>query len=111
MANETRNMKGFELYSWLKDGHIVYTLLFGTNRNKDMAEVLRPNPEDRFDDLPALKIRLRSLEKGQHIFWLNSQMPTEKIPSLAFPPEETIQDLLKTVHQLGLELIIPDPMK
>ncbi|MBL8152308.1 MAG: hypothetical protein JNN15_20475, partial [Blastocatellia bacterium] len=47
------SMKGYELYSWQAEDRWCFSLLLGTNRLKDFAEITAPN--SRLSDIDALK--------------------------------------------------------
>ena len=90
-------MKGYELYSWEKDGTWYFSLLVGTNRLKTVEEIQDPATALKgFDDLKPV---LESLASGQYISWSAAD-------PLTFPSEEMIQQVSQICQEQGLELFI-----
>lgn len=61
---QQRNMKGFELYVWSNQEKTLYTLLPGTNRNKDSAEIYNPKVAVEW---PMIKQRLDNIADSQYV--------------------------------------------
>ena len=90
-----KSMKGFELYSWQVGDQWVFALLVGTNREKTLAEIQATDV--RLDGLDELQAVLTSIPAGEYVTWLSRD-------SLAFPPEEIIQQVQEICAKQGLEL-------
>jgi hypothetical protein len=90
-------MKGYELYSWERDGTWYFSLLVGTNRLKTVEEM--QDPATALEGIDELKPVLESLARGQYVSWTAAD-------PLAFPPEETIQQVQQICQDQGLELFI-----
>jgi hypothetical protein len=91
------SMKGFELYSWKKDGKWYFSILIGTNREKTLAEIQAAEATKKgMDDLKAV---LKSIPAGQYVTWSTREQ-------LAFPPEDLIQQVQQICKDQGLELNI-----
>ena len=59
--------KGVELYSWQQAGTWCFSLLPGTNRNKEPSEVRHPTAA--ICSVALLKARLATLAPGELVFW------------------------------------------
>ena len=59
--------KGVELYSWQQDGTWCFSLLPGTNRNKEPSEVHHPSAA--VCSVALLRARLATLAPGELVFW------------------------------------------
>lgn len=69
--------KGMELYSWKPtDGDWHFSLLPGTNRQKSVSEVTKP--EYTIVGVDHLKQKLAVLVKGESVFWRN--LAEEPVP-------------------------------
>ena len=83
--------KGMELYSWQNvDGDWLFSILFGTNRNKTIKEVKAfvmdiSEIEDCFCNMPV----------GENIFWLSSAQDTTTSEMRTFPqpPDNIINEV------------------
>jgi hypothetical protein len=87
--------KGMELYSWKpggKDWH--FSLLVGTNRQKPISEITKP--EDTIVGVEALKEKLSLLAREEKVFWSN--MAEDPVP------QKTVEDLIKFCEGLDIKL-------
>jgi hypothetical protein len=91
-------MKGFELYSWQEHGSWKFSLLVGTNRNKQLEEIKAPAVV--LQNLEELKRKLAALDQGEYITWLN----TSRIPGLSLAPVAMVQEMRRYCKTLGLIL-------
>ena len=99
--------KGYELYSWMENGTIVYSLVPGTNRNKSLDEILHPQSGQRFENISALKKKIASLPEGEQIIWSNAVVDKKDRPRLVYPDIEVVKDLEKMARQADIELTVP----
>jgi len=112
-----RSMKGYELYSWSRDGKWYFTLMTGTNRNKTGEEIL--SGEDYISEagpviihaagIDAIKAALGKMPRGEQIAWL---VPVESVTAtgtakFAVPSILVISNLKEYAGQRGLELKVP----
>jgi hypothetical protein len=90
-------MKGYELYSWQQDGQWYFSVLIGTNREKNLEEIQASDVTlQGIDELQGV---LESIPAGQYVTWL---LPD----GLAFPPDETIQEVEDACKAQGLNFSI-----
>lgn len=89
------SMKGYELYSWEKNGEWYFSILIGTNREKTLEEI--QSPDAVLQGMDELKAALESIPAGQYVTWSAPE-------PLAFPPEDLIQQVQKICKEQGLEL-------
>jgi hypothetical protein len=91
------SMKGYELYSWQQDGQWYFSVLIGTNREKNLEEIQASDVTlQGIDELQGV---LESIPAGQYVTWL---LPD----GLAFPPDETIQEVEDACKAQGLNFSI-----
>lgn len=98
-------MKGYELYSYRDDaGDWYYTILIGTNRQKNAAEVTAAAVKG----IPALAAQIKGLAPGAEVFWSNRVDPSQAqgLPGLAFPPAQTIDDIKALFKSGNLTLVV-----
>jgi hypothetical protein len=108
-------MKGYELYSWQEEGEWRFSLLTGTNRNKNLEEIT--SSEDRGIEngwvnlhaagVDELKTLLSRLPEGEFVFWNNGPfviLPEGTDSPLALPPAEIIDILKVHAEPCGLDL-------
>ncbi|OGO14507.1 MAG: hypothetical protein A2Z02_03920 [Chloroflexi bacterium RBG_16_48_7] len=110
------SMKGYELYSWSRDGQWYFTLITGTNRDKTTEEII--SGEDYISEAglvkicatgtDALKSAFSKIQGGEQIFWLAQPRPgsTAGTVNFALPPAQTVNNLKEYARQRGLELQI-----
>ncbi len=89
------SMKGYELYSWEKDGGWFFSILVGTNREKTLEEI--QSPDATLKGMDELEAALESIPAGQTITW-SAPKP------LAFPSEDLIWQVEEICKGQGLEL-------
>jgi hypothetical protein len=94
-----QSMKGYELYSWQRDGDWHFALLVGTNRIKTHDEVT--SPEAGVQGTEALKRELSRLPKGEPVVW-----SPLRVAGLTMPPNDTISEINEYSAQLGIQLEI-----
>jgi hypothetical protein len=86
---EKRAAKGVELYSWkTRDGSFLYSLLWGTNRNKTDREIKAP--PCTLKSTAALRPALGRLAKAEDVFWANELCPRK---DCSYPPDEVVKTL------------------
>jgi hypothetical protein len=95
------SMKGWELYSWQKDGEWLFSLLEGTNREKSRAEIQAP--EVTLEGIDALQTGLELIAPGQYVTWWS---PSWVEAGLAFPSDEMIAEVERICDQRELGLSI-----
>lgn len=91
------SMKGYELYSWEKDGQWYFSVLIGTNREKTLEEI--QSADVALKGIDELKAVLKSIPAGQYVTWLSKD-------GLTFPPDEIIQGVENICETQGLSLSI-----
>ncbi len=91
------SMKGYELYSWEKDGQWYFSVLIGTNREKSLDEI--QSSDVTLKGIDGLKAVLETIPAGQYVTWLSRD-------GLAFPPDEVIQEVEDTCKSQDLKLSI-----
>jgi hypothetical protein len=95
------SFKGWELYSWNREGHWHYSLLPGTNRYKNWSEIEAAG----MGDVENLKRSLNRLDEGESVFWFHFY---EGPPGqLSYPPDEVQRQLTEVCAQRGLKLARP----
>lgn len=92
-----KSMKGYELYSWEKDGQWYFSVLIGTNREKSLDEI--QSADVTLKGIDRLKAVLKTIPAGQYVTWLSRD-------GLAFPPDEVIQEVEDACKVQGLNLSI-----
>ncbi len=109
-----RSFKGYELYSWEKEGQWHFTLITGTNRVKTMEEIT--SEEDFISETGWVKIQvvgadaikdvLSRLPEGESVFWcdeLHIGQSTET--DLQLPPEGIADAIEEYAKQCGLDFV------
>jgi len=91
------SMKGYELYSWEKDGQWYFSVVIGTNREKTLEEI--QSADVALKGIDELKAVLKSIPAGQYVTWLSKD-------GLTFPPDEIIQGVENICETQGLSLSI-----
>jgi hypothetical protein len=94
-----RSMKGFELYSWQAKNAWQFSILIGTNRNKQGQEIKAP--EVVLHNLKALEDQLGKLAKGEQLIW-----DTNSFEWLNLPPLDQVQAIRRRCKTQGLVLQI-----
>jgi hypothetical protein len=89
------SMKGYELYSWEKDGEWYFSILVGTNREKTLDEI--QSADATLQGVDELIAALKPIPAGLYITW-------SAFDPLAFPPEDLIQQVAEFCTEHRLEL-------
>jgi hypothetical protein len=112
------SMKGYELYSWQEGGQWRFTLVTGTNRNKNLEEIISGDENTGADGwvnlhvtgVDALKAVLGRIPSGEFVSWLGGQgVTTLAQPAdvkLEFPPGDIINEIKEHAGKCGLEFYI-----
>lgn len=98
------SVKGYELYSWRAGDGWHFTLITGTNRHKNLEEIVseeRVSAENGWvkitvQDIQSLKLILGRLPGSEQIFWLDGKLvESSNGPNIIhFPPKEIIEQVL-----------------
>lgn len=107
-------MKGYELYSWQVEGQWHFTLITGTNREKELEEIISdengvtPDGWVRISvqGVDAVQRLLSGLPPGEEIFWLVLRSGPPFVISL--PPQEIIDTVKAICAQWGLTLHVSE---
>jgi hypothetical protein len=110
-----RSMKGYELYSWEKDGKWHFTLTTGTNRLKSVEEIISGESTVSEDgwvktsvtSVDDIKEVLARLPPGEEVSWIGQQWREQagtKTGGIILPPEKIIQELQEHCEGLYLRL-------
>jgi len=107
--------KGYELYSWQREGGWQFKVLPGTNRNKSYEEIYSDILDDSFyhrtaDSIDKLKIVLERLPEGETLYWTDDSSligTQESMPDIIFPDEDVITEVqaLCTGFNLSIYLV------
>jgi len=89
------SMKGYEHYSWREGNEWNFSLLIGTNREKTLGEI--KDAKIVLRGVNALTSALEQMPAGQYITWSSRD-------TLAFPPDEVIEQVEKVCSDRGLIL-------
>lgn len=95
------SMKGWELYSWEKNGEWNFSILMGTNRGKTADEVF--NNKIAVKGVSALKSLLMKMPAQESIFWSANK---NQFSALSMPSESIIEDIRTFCQQRELNLNI-----
>ena len=86
--------KGMELYSWQepKDGDWVFSILYGTNRNKMIWEV-----KSNAMDLEEVEKCLCNMPENENVFWMKFAQEETTGEGYIFPqpPDEIVDEVEK----------------
>ena len=112
-----KSMKGYELYSWQTDGQWHFTLITGTNRNKNLEEITSGEDQMTGDGLVKLHVTgvnkikavLDRIPSGEFITWNPGFVIVKEgsVNPLAFPPADIINQIKEYSEQRGLVFQIP----
>lgn len=94
--------KGIELYSrQTENGVWVYTILYGTNRNKTVLEA-----GSGMMDVSEVKGCFCRLADGENVFWMDSAYNPETGEMISFPkpPPAIIKDIQDGAETCGVDL-------
>ena len=99
------SMKGYELYSWQKNGNWNFTLMTGTNRNKTFDEIISVKNIETNDavkinvsDVEELKDVFNRLPSGQIITWVS------RVKGVEWPPLPIVKEI--TAYSKSRKLIL-----
>lgn len=111
------SFKGYELYSWQKEGEWHFTLITGTNRSKYMEEIV--SEEDVISEIGWIKVHVIGIEEiktvmaklpsGESVFWYAGLMESVNGTDIVldYPPQSVISEIEEFAAGLGLELVVP----
>lgn len=103
-------MKGYELYSWKRDGKWHFSLVTGTNRRKTYEEITSDKSAVR--GTGSLKEQLQKLPKGSEVIWTTGIDPvvvksaTGKTPKLELPSGGRVRKIKKHCDKIGIKLTL-----
>jgi len=101
-------MKGYEMYSWKRDGAWSFALVPGTNRTKTYQEIT--SGQSVHKGMEAIKAELRKLPKGSTVVWLTDARLTGDKSSIndatriEHPSGKRVRKLKRFCDELGLKL-------
>lgn len=95
------SMKGWELYSWQKDGEWWFDLAVGTNRIKSAEEI--KSSQSAAPGTAPLGQQLTRLQPGEEIFW-SARGQSE----FALPPAEIVRQVTALCAARGLVLTVTE---
>jgi hypothetical protein len=110
------SVKGYELYSWRAGDEWHFTLITGTNRNKNFDEIISQENvvaesgwvKITVQDMQSLKLLLDSLPRSEQVFWLDGKLveSSDGPNFIHFPHKAIIEQVRQYSRQLGLNLEI-----
>jgi hypothetical protein len=114
------SMKGYELYSWLKDGQWHFTLITGTDRNKTLEEITAKQDfiseagwiQIQVVGVDAIKTVLSKLHQNEPIFWLAGMRLEQTAQAgidITLPPAPTIDTIKEYAAGRGLDFNVQTP--
>lgn len=95
-----KSFKGWELYSWRVGGEWRFSLLMGTNRQKQCDEI---KSEKTALTLAKLREALQKLAGEESVFWAAKADGCV----LAMPPDSIKESLKSQCQKLHLQLVLP----
>jgi hypothetical protein len=113
-------MKGWELYSWQEANQWNFTLIPGTNRNKEIDEIIPGGTAGgEVKSLSAYTVHVAGVDEirkvlsrlppGEYVFWA-SRFPfgteSRTDPRLTLPPQNIIDAIKEQARQSGLDLYV-----
>jgi hypothetical protein len=111
-----KSMKGYELYSWQEGGQWRFTLITGTNRNKNLEEIISGEEKTGGDGwvnlhvtgVDAIKAVLSRVLAGEWVTWNGGSVTVNEglVNPLALPPADIIGQIKDYAKQRGLEFQI-----
>jgi hypothetical protein len=108
------SLKGYELYSWQRGGVLWFTLITGTNREKEIEEIVSVG--DVWSSDGWIKITVQGQDEGLALLarlhpgetLILSQLPDQRegLDSVEYhtPPPEVIAVIEKYAREIGLQL-------
>ena len=108
------SMKGYELYSWQENGEWHFTLITGTNRNKNLEEIISGEDDEfengggkiRTEGVEGIKAALSRVPEGEWVSWSDGQfviMPEGSDIKLELPPQDIIDEVKEWAEGCGLD--------
>jgi hypothetical protein len=111
------SMKGYEMYSWQGEGQWYFTIITGTNRNKNLEEIIS-NENSEFENgwvnihvtgVDEAKKVLNRIPAGEWVSWNGGQfvIPTDDaVIKQVLPPEEIVNEIKEHAEKCGLEFFV-----
>jgi hypothetical protein len=110
-------MKGYELYSWQEQDQWHFTLITGTNRNKNLEEIVSGENTESEDGLvrihvlgvEEIKAVLNRVPGNEFVFWSDGHFVIESMEydiELTLPPGEIIEDIEEYAEQCDLNFLV-----
>lgn len=100
-----RSFKGWELYSWKENNVWKFSILPGTNRGKNLNEVLTASL--KVTGVDSLKLLLARIPEQEYINWLE-QAGQESAGKLAIPEAEVVNQIKVFCQNRKLNLYVPN---
>lgn len=100
-----RSFKGWELYSWKENNVWKFSILPGTNRNKNLNEVLTASL--KVTGVDSLKLLLARIPEQEYISWLE-QAGRESAGKLAIPEAEVVNQIKVYCQSRKLNIYVPN---
>jgi hypothetical protein len=107
------SFKGYELYSWSDGSQWHFTLITGTNRNKNLAEIL--STEDFISEAGSIKIQVTGVDElktlfgklpsGEYVSWIGGLPHDQPLPAgltAGLPPVSAIEEIKEYARSLDL---------
>jgi hypothetical protein len=109
------SMKGYELYSWNREGIWKFKLITGTNRNKSMEEITSTEmtiSEDGWVNYfitgnDGLFMLLEQLPRKSFLIWNPIYNPGGNENLFIYPDEETINKAREICRKKEIEIMMP----
>jgi hypothetical protein len=114
-----KSMKGYELYSWQESGRWRFTVITGTNRNKNLEEITSDAKKTGAYDwvnlhvagMDEIKAVLGRIPSGEYVSWFGGQRitnPNQPVDTtLELPPANIIKEIKEFAGKCGLEFQVP----
>jgi len=112
------SMKGWELYSWQEGNDWHFTLMYGTNRNKYLDEIIsivNSEQHNHVTGVEAIKSVLGKLPEGEFVTWFGSFSPVTIEPagknpyhtvSFELPSSNIVEEITGYAIQHGLDFYV-----
>jgi hypothetical protein len=106
--SQRNTLKGYELYSWQRDGKWYYSLLPATNRSKTYQEIM--SEQVARQGTKAIRAELSKLQRGETVIWKSEGSPGIEKPAdrnhlrLSHPKGKKVRKIMKHCESLGLKL-------
>jgi hypothetical protein len=119
-VNLPASMKGYELYSWFEDNQWHFTLMTGTNRNKNVEEIISIMNYETDEGwvhihvagVENIKTVLRKLPSKEFVIWLSGprldSTGPEKI-NFTLPAEPVIENIRQCAADSELNFNVSTP--